>query len=95
MIGLVDSYSTIESGLPNYICVALAMLKAGQNPVGLRLDSGDLVDLSSQARAILKKVQQKTGLPVSDTSIIFASDGINEEKILNFPKDVIFYDYIF
>jgi nicotinate phosphoribosyltransferase len=39
---LVDTYDTLSSGVPNYVCVALALQDAGFQPKGIRLDSGDL-----------------------------------------------------
>ena len=43
---LIDSYSSISSGLLNTIIVAKALLEAGVNKFGLRLDSGDLGEQS-------------------------------------------------
>ena len=39
---LLDTYSTLESGMPNYICVALSLIEAGCKHFNIRLDSGDL-----------------------------------------------------
>lgn len=43
---LVDTYNTLTSGVPNFVCVAMALLDAGCSPQGVRLDSGDLAELS-------------------------------------------------
>ena len=43
---LVDTYNTVKSGVPNFCCVALALSECGYKIVGLRLDSGDLAELS-------------------------------------------------
>ena len=44
---LVDSYDTLESGVPNFLCVTLALIDAGIKPIGVRLDSGNLAILSN------------------------------------------------
>lgn len=43
---VVDSYDTIKSGLPNFLFVAFALMDAGYQPIGIRLDSGDIENLS-------------------------------------------------
>ena len=50
---LIDTYDTINSGLPNAIKVAKDMEKHGKRLLGVRLDSGDFAYLSKQVRAIL------------------------------------------
>lgn len=47
---LVDTYSTLESGLPNAIRVAKEMETKGFHLKGIRLDSGDLAYLSKECR---------------------------------------------
>jgi nicotinate phosphoribosyltransferase len=49
---LVDSYNTLNSGVPNFLCVAAALLDANHKPIGVRLDSGDLCDLSIKSKEI-------------------------------------------
>lgn len=50
---LVDTYNTLTSGVPNAIKVFDELKAKGHNPVGIRLDSGDLAYLSIQARKML------------------------------------------
>ena len=51
---LVDTYNTLESGVPNAIKVFDEILKPqGIRPVGVRLDSGDLAYLSKEVRKML------------------------------------------
>jgi nicotinate phosphoribosyltransferase len=50
---LVDTYSTLESGVPNAITVAREMEARGHRLVAIRLDSGDLAYLAKRARAML------------------------------------------
>ena len=47
---LVDTYSTLESGLPNAIKVAKELEEKGHRLKGIRLDSGDLAYFSRKAR---------------------------------------------
>ena len=51
---LIDTYSTLGSGLPNAIKVMKEFLiPNGYNPGGIRIDSGDLAYLTKEARRIL------------------------------------------
>jgi nicotinate phosphoribosyltransferase len=53
---LIDTYNTLESGLPNAIIVAKEMEKSGYKLKGIRLDSGDLAYL---AKAVRKKLDEE------------------------------------
>lgn len=50
---LIDTYDTLESGLPNAIAVARELEAKGHHLKGVRLDSGDLAYLSRRARTAL------------------------------------------
>lgn len=50
---LVDTYNTLQSGVPNAIKIAKEMEKRGHRLKGIRLDSGDLAWLSKRARHML------------------------------------------
>ncbi len=50
---LVDTYDTLNQGIPNAITVAGEMEERGQKLLGVRLDSGDLAYLSKKARKML------------------------------------------
>lgn len=50
---LVDAVDTLRSGVPNAITVFRELRDAGFEPVGVRLDSGDLAHLSVQAALLL------------------------------------------
>jgi nicotinate phosphoribosyltransferase len=52
---LVDTYNTLDSGLPKALTVAKEMEAKGQRLQAIRLDSGDLAYLSKQARTRLDK----------------------------------------
>ncbi len=73
-LALVDTYDTLKSGVPNFLSVALALQRIGYQPVGVRLDSGDLAYLSKETRKMFCAVTQ------ADFShlLIAASNDINE-----------------
>jgi nicotinate phosphoribosyltransferase len=50
---LVDTINTLENGVPNAIRVFEELRRKGYEPVGIRLDSGDLAYLSIQAAKML------------------------------------------
>ncbi|UCD90975.1 MAG: nicotinate phosphoribosyltransferase [Desulfobacterales bacterium] len=75
-IFLIDTYDTI-AGARNAVKVAKAMQKKGNDLMGVRLDSGDMIALSQQVRSIF----DDAGL--FDVKI-FASSGFDEFKIARF-----------
>ena len=50
---LVDTYSVLNSGLPNAIKVFKDLKSKGYKPLGIRLDSGDLQYLSNECKKVL------------------------------------------
>ncbi len=56
---LVDSYDTLNSGIPNAITVGKEMETEGKRLGGIRLDSGDLAYLAKQARKMLDEAGLK------------------------------------
>jgi len=64
---LVDTINTIQSGVPNAIKVFEELRRRGHEPVGIRLDSGDLAYLSIQAAAMMNRA----GFP--DTKIVLSN----------------------
>jgi nicotinate phosphoribosyltransferase len=65
---LVDTVNTLESGVPNAIKVFEELRKKGHEPVGIRLDSGDLAYLSIQAAKML----DEAGFPKA--AIVLSND---------------------
>jgi nicotinate phosphoribosyltransferase len=64
---LVDTIDTLESGVPHAIRVFEELRRRGHEPVGIRLDSGDLAYLSIQAAKML----DDAGFP--DTAIVLSN----------------------
>ncbi|CAK4694202.1 hypothetical protein LEN26_006937 [Aphanomyces euteiches] len=81
-LALVDTYDTLTSGVPNFLCVALALNELGYKPLGIRLDSGDLAYLSKQARRMFVKTAEDFNVESFKTLSIVASNDINE-AVLN------------
>jgi nicotinate phosphoribosyltransferase len=65
---LVDTIDTIESGVPNAIRVFEDLRRKGHQPVGIRLDSGDLAHLS----ILSAKMLNDAGFP--EVSIVLSND---------------------
>ena len=78
---LVDTYDTLESGVPNAIKVFDEMKKEGlpMTFYGIRLDSGDLAYLSKKARAMLDAAGYKD-------AIISASCDLDEMLIADLKR---------
>jgi nicotinate phosphoribosyltransferase len=53
---LIDSYSTLNSGIKNYLIVALVLKELGYDSTGVRLDSGDLAMLSQECKKLMLEV---------------------------------------
>jgi nicotinate phosphoribosyltransferase len=81
MLALVDTYNTLESGIPNFIAIALVLYDLGYTPVGIRLDSGDLAYLSKVANKLFNKMAKNTGNINFCSLKIVASNDINEDVL--------------
>jgi len=80
-LALVDTYDTLGCGVPNFCCVGIALLRLGYKPVGIRLDSGEIGPLSTQARNILREMGDKVGAPEISQCMILASSDITVELL--------------
>ncbi len=76
---LVDTYDT-EQGVRNAVAVGHSLRARGYEMVGVRLDSGDLADLSKTARRILNE----GGFP---NAVIVASNDLDEHAITRLKKN--------
>lgn len=76
---LVDTYDTLKSGVPNAIKVFDYLKSKGHQPLGIRLDSGDLAYLSKRARQMLDAAGH------SDCKI-FASSDIDEYVLISLKE---------
>ena len=71
---LVDTYDTLLSGVPNAITVGHELAAQGHRLMGIRLDSGDLAELSRAARVML----DEAGLTEAK---IVASNDLDEDLV--------------
>ena len=78
-LALIDTYDTLKSGLPNFLAVGAALYDLGYQPVGIRLDSGDLAYLSREARRMFLDADKLLGKNIFAHCDIVASNDINEE----------------
>ncbi len=78
---LVDTIDTLESGIPNAIRVFEELRRKGHEPVGIRLDSGDLAYLSIQAA----KALNEAGIP---DIVIVLSNNLDELVILQIVTQI-------
>jgi nicotinate phosphoribosyltransferase len=72
---LVDTIDTLDSGVPNAIRVFEGLRKRGHQPIGIRLDSGDLAYLAIQSAKMLNVAG------FADCSIVLSSN-LDEMVIL-------------
>jgi nicotinate phosphoribosyltransferase len=84
-LALVDTYDTLKSGVPNYICVALGLFRVGYKPIGIRLDSGDLSYLSRGTRRMLTRIGARTNADLSKC-LILASNEINRSILISLKQ---------
>ncbi|KAL6010761.1 Nicotinate phosphoribosyltransferase 2 [Asimina triloba] len=90
-LALVDTYDVMRSGVPNFCAVALALndlgsAKLSQRPKlykasGIRLDSGDLAYLSTEARKFFCAIEKEYGVIGFGKMSISASNDLNEETL--------------
>lgn len=77
---LVDTYDTVESGIPNAITVFREMRAAGHDiRPAIRLDSGDLAKLSKVAYSMMREAG-------FDDPLIIASNDLKEDLIADLKR---------
>jgi nicotinate phosphoribosyltransferase len=83
-LALVDTYDTLSSGLWNFLYVALVLDDLGYKPLGVRLDSGDLCELSLACAYTFLSVGRRLNRRerFTDDLAIVASNDLNEAKLL-------------
>lgn len=78
---VVDTYSVMMSGIPNFCAVALALHELGYKAVGVRLDSGDLAKQSVAIRKVFRRCAERFEAPCFGTLSIAVSNNISEKSL--------------
>lgn len=86
-LALIDTYDTLFSGLLNFLSVGWALFQLGYQPVGIRLDSGDLAMLSTEVRKTFIATDAKIGKTIFEKCSIVASNDINERVLWSLNKE--------
>ncbi len=76
---LVDTYDVVKSGVPNAIKVFKEIKAKGHKPMSIRIDSGDITQLSKKARKML----DDAGLPEVKITASNALDAHIVKSLLN------------
>lgn len=82
---LIDTFDVLKSGLPNFICTAAALYKAGYKALGIRIDSGDLAYLSRMIHKVYEQMEEKYNVPFGSMSVV-ASNDINVDVLYSLNK---------
>ncbi|XP_025778291.1 nicotinate phosphoribosyltransferase [Puma concolor] len=85
--GLLDTYSVQRSGLPNFLAVALALGELGYRAVGIRLDSGDLLQQAQEIRRVFRTVASQFQMPWLESVPIAVSNNIDEEELARLAQE--------
>ncbi|XP_021243168.1 nicotinate phosphoribosyltransferase isoform X2 [Numida meleagris] len=85
--GLLDTYCVMRSGLPNFCAVALALHQLGYRAIGVRLDSGDLIQQSKETRGVLRACGAHFQVPWFGSIPIAVSNDISERSLEDFVRE--------
>ena len=70
----------MNSGIKNYLLVALVLKDLGHDARGVRLDSGDLAELSKGCKKLIRETAERYGHDFSHMHVV-ASNDINEKTL--------------
>ena len=86
-VALLDTHDTLNSGLPNYLAVALTLLDLGYPPQGVRLDSGDLAALAALVRRGIDGAAAALARPALCAARITVSSDVEVAMLLKWARD--------
>uniref|UniRef100_A0A8C7ARD8 nicotinate phosphoribosyltransferase n=1 Tax=Neovison vison TaxID=452646 RepID=A0A8C7ARD8_NEOVI len=75
------------SGVPNFLAVALALGELGYRAVGVRLDSGDLLQQAQEIRRVFRTVSVQFQTPWLESISIAVSNNIGEEELARLAQE--------
>ncbi|KAM8936640.1 nicotinate phosphoribosyltransferase isoform 4-T4 [Lycaon pictus] len=76
-----------RSGLPNFLAVALALGELGYRAVGIRLDSGDLLQQAQEIRGVFRTVSARFQMPWLESISIAVSNNIDEKELARLAQE--------
>ncbi|XP_062252139.1 nicotinate phosphoribosyltransferase [Platichthys flesus] len=83
---VIDSYSVACSGLLNFCAVALVLCELGYQPVGVRLDSGDLCRQSVDVRRVFRLCSEHFSVAAFHSLVIVGTNNISEQSMMELNK---------
>ncbi|XP_017313374.1 nicotinate phosphoribosyltransferase isoform X1 [Ictalurus punctatus] len=83
---VIDSYSVSSSGLPCFCAVALALCELQYQPLGVRLDSGDLCRQSLLVYNVFRQCSKQFSVPAFESFIIVGTNGVSEKSLSELNK---------
>ncbi|XP_060770097.1 nicotinate phosphoribosyltransferase isoform X2 [Neoarius graeffei] len=83
---VIDSYSVNSSGLPCFCAVALALCELQYQPLGVRLDSGDLCMQSLEVCNVFKQCSKHFSVPAFESLIIVGTNSVSEKSLSELNK---------
>ncbi|XP_026855744.2 nicotinate phosphoribosyltransferase isoform X1 [Electrophorus electricus] len=83
---VIDSYSVGCSGLLCFCAVALALCELKYQPLGVRLDSGDLCRQSVEVRHAFRECSKRFSVPAFESFIIVGTNSVSEQSLVELSK---------
>ncbi|XP_026773780.3 nicotinate phosphoribosyltransferase isoform X1 [Pangasianodon hypophthalmus] len=83
---VIDSYSVSSSGLPCFCAVALALCELQYQPLGVRLDSGDLCRQSLEVCNVFRQCSKQFSVPAFESLIIVGTNTMSEKSLSELNK---------
>ncbi|XP_072535372.1 nicotinate phosphoribosyltransferase [Salminus brasiliensis] len=83
---VIDSYSVSCSGVLCFCAVGLALCELQYQPLGVRLDSGDLCRQSVEVRCVFKECSKHFAVPTFESLLIVGTNSVSEQSLVELNK---------